>query len=88
MLTTARVQGYQGLEWASPPQMWIVHTLSFRERPNELHSVCGAGIELICSVGTAVDMPYTWLICYPCENQTQSPGKDVILAVVLRQYNE
>ena len=73
-------------EWASPSQWRIVHTLDLAVRPkNELRNICGAGIER--SVGTAI-MPYAKLRGYPCENLTQNPRKDAILALVLPQYNE
>ena len=58
----------------------ISYTLDLTLRPNELQNICGAGIQR--SVGTAI-MPYSELTCYPCENQTQNPRKDAILAVVL-----
>ena len=34
----------QGLEWASPPQWWMGHSLDLAVRPNKVRNVCGVGI--------------------------------------------
>ena len=65
MLLLLYIYTNQGLEWASPPQWRISHTLDLAVRLNELRNICGAGIEP--SVDTAI-MPYIKLRGYPCEN--------------------
>ena len=83
--TMLRFNLLRGIRGTFPPQWRIGHTLDSAVRPNKLRNVCVAGIEPSLCTAT---MPCSRLKDYPCEKQTQNPGKDAILYVVLPEYNE